>query len=56
MGLPDNSVIGVCLWDYFTMKDDDDTPDPNEEEDDIFYCSLCDLEVLFSKTTFVMKV
>ncbi|KAL1206256.1 Protein S-acyltransferase 18 [Cardamine amara subsp. amara] len=27
------------------MKDDSVTPDPKEEEDDISYCSLCDLEV-----------
>ncbi|KAF8047640.1 hypothetical protein N665_2903s0001 [Sinapis alba] len=27
------------------MKDDAVTPDPKEEEDDISYCSLCDLEV-----------
>uniref|UniRef100_A0A1J3FGV1 S-acyltransferase n=1 Tax=Noccaea caerulescens TaxID=107243 RepID=A0A1J3FGV1_NOCCA len=29
------------------MNDDDDsvTPDPKEEEDDLSYCSLCDLEV-----------
>jgi len=32
------------------MKDDVVKPDPNEEEDEIFYCSICDLEVcLFQK-------
>ncbi|CAN6983163.1 unnamed protein product [Brassica oleracea var. botrytis] len=34
------------MWDYFTMKDDVVKPDPNEEEDEIFYCSICDLEWL----------
>ncbi|CAN7087572.1 unnamed protein product, partial [Brassica oleracea var. botrytis] len=32
--------------DYFTVKNDPVTPDPNEKEDDISYCSLCDLECL----------
>lgn len=31
------------------MKDDAVTPDPNDEEDDIFYCSLYDLEIFFSQ-------
>ncbi|WZZ82440.1 hypothetical protein YC2023_103012 [Brassica napus] len=29
------------MWDYFTMKDYAVTPDPNEEENDIFYCFTC---------------
>ena len=32
------------------MKGDVVKPDPNWEEDEIFYCSICDLEVcLFQK-------
>ncbi|CAF2236568.1 hypothetical protein YC2023_095194 [Brassica napus] len=34
------------MWDYFTMKGDVVKPDPNWEEDEIFYCSICDLEWL----------
>ncbi|KAF3513895.1 hypothetical protein F2Q69_00004765 [Brassica cretica] len=34
------------MWDYFTTKDDVVKPDPNEEEDEIFYFSICDLEWL----------
>ncbi|KAG5394111.1 hypothetical protein IGI04_024074 [Brassica rapa subsp. trilocularis] len=46
------------MWDYFTMKGDVVKPDPNWEEDEIFYCSICDLEWLnncLGKRCFVAK-